>query len=349
MHEIARRAGVGKATVSLALRDDPRLRPETRRRIQRLAAKMGYRTNATIANLMAQLRASRTPRYQATLALLNVSPDSSALSASSAWRHRVTGCGQRALQLGYGLESFWWHQPGSRPADLASMLDSRNIRGLIIAGLPDRGGLPAGFDAISGRFACVSAGVRPGSPALNFSSNDHFATASQAVQRLGQYGCRRMGLVIDPGVDAGVERRYSAGFLAGQANVEAGGHIPVFAFRPSRETSFRAWVEEHRPDAIISIHEEVKTWIAQMDLKVPEEIALVHLDRDEELPDWSGLDQNNPLIGAAAVDLLVGQLHRNEFGLPEFQKATHVQSTWVDGPTAREAASPKPELETAAA
>src|SRR5277367_6472336 len=73
MHEIAERAGVGKATVSLALRDDPRLRPETRRRIQKLAAKMGYRTNATVANLMAQLRASRTPKYQATLGLLNVS------------------------------------------------------------------------------------------------------------------------------------------------------------------------------------------------------------------------------------------------------------------------------------
>ena len=75
MHQIAERAGVGKATVSLALRDDPRLRPETRQRIQRLAAEMGYRTNPTVANLMAQLRASRSSKYQAAIGLLNASPD----------------------------------------------------------------------------------------------------------------------------------------------------------------------------------------------------------------------------------------------------------------------------------
>ncbi|MCX7869398.1 MAG: LacI family DNA-binding transcriptional regulator, partial [Terrimicrobiaceae bacterium] len=71
MSEIARAAGVGKATVSLALRDDPRLRPETRARIQRVARELGYQRNAVVANLMAQLRASRDPKFQATLALLN--------------------------------------------------------------------------------------------------------------------------------------------------------------------------------------------------------------------------------------------------------------------------------------
>ena len=53
MQDIAKAAGVGKATVSLALRNDPRLRPQTCRRIQKIARQMGYRTNATIASLMA--------------------------------------------------------------------------------------------------------------------------------------------------------------------------------------------------------------------------------------------------------------------------------------------------------
>ena len=88
MQDIANAAGVGKATVSLALRDDPRLREETRRRIQKIALEMGYRANAVVANLMAQLRASKTPKFQATLGLINASGENKAvkgLYADKVW------------------------------------------------------------------------------------------------------------------------------------------------------------------------------------------------------------------------------------------------------------------------
>ncbi|HEX4085799.1 MAG TPA: LacI family DNA-binding transcriptional regulator [Chthoniobacteraceae bacterium] len=334
MHEIAERAGVGKATVSLALRDDPRLRPETRRRIQKLAAKMGYRTNATVANLMAQLRASRTPKYQATLGLLNVSSDPKTLSGLCTFREWVKGCHERAIQLGYGLDPFWVHEPGISPGRLSKILDSRNIRGIIVAALLDRSGLPEEFDPVWKRFACVVVGVQPSWPLLNFSTNDQFSTALQATQRLWSYGYRRIALVLSPEVDAMVERRFSAGFWAAQEGFEGCERIPAFPFHPSREVSFRAWYAQHHPDAVVCVHDEVKKWVTGMNLNIPDDIALAHLDRHEELPDWSGMYQNNTLVGAAAVDMLVGQLHRNEVGLPEFAKASFIQSSWVDGPTA---------------
>jgi LacI family transcriptional regulator len=333
MHEIAERAGVGKATVSLALRDDPRLRPETRRRIQRLANKMGYRTNATVANLMAQLRASRTPKYQATLGLLNVSHDPRILSGLCTFREWVKGCNERAAQLGYGLDPFWLHEPGTSPSRLAKILESRNIRGLVVAALLDRGGLPEEFEVIWRRFACIVVGVHPAAPPLNFSSNDQYLTALHAIQRLWSRGYRRMGLVISPEVDAMVERRFSAGFWAGIDAIDGRERIPVFPYHMGREASFRAWFSQHRPDAILCLHHEVKKWVLDMGVKVPEEVGLAHLDRHDELSDWSGMHQNNTLIGAAAIDMLVGQLHRNEVGLPEFPKASFIQSAWIDGPT----------------
>jgi len=45
------------------------------------------------------------------------------------------------------------------------------------------------------------------------------------------------------------------------------------------------------------------------------------------------MQQNNTLVGFASIDMLVSQLHRNEFGRPKFSKASLIQSTWVDGPT----------------
>jgi DNA-binding LacI/PurR family transcriptional regulator len=294
---------------------------------------MGYRTNATVANLMAQLRASRTPKYQATLGLLNVSSDPKTLTGLCTFREWAKGCQERAVQMGYGLDPFWLHEPGISPARLAKILESRNIRGLIIAALLDRSGLPEEFETIWQGFACVAVGVRPASPPLNFSSNDQYSTALHAVQRLWQYGYRRIGLVLSPEVDAMVDRRFSAGFWAGHEGLVECDRIPTFPFHSAREMSFRAWYAQHRPDAIVCIHDQVKKWIEEMHIKIPEEVGLAHLDRHEDLPDWSGMNQNNTLVGAAAVDMLVGQLHRNEVGLPEFPKASFIQSSWVDGPT----------------
>jgi LacI family transcriptional regulator len=142
-----------------------------------------------------------------------------------------------------------------------------------------------------------------------------------------------MGLVLSPEVDAMVDFRFSAGFWAGQERLDGCERIPTFPFHHASEASFRAWYAQHRPDAILCMHHEVKKWIEEMRIKVPEEVGLAHLDRHSELPDWSGMHQNNALVGAAAIDMLVGQLHGNEAGLPESPKASFIQSTWIDGPT----------------
>ena len=335
MHEIAARAGVGKATVSLALRDDPRLRAETRRRIQRLAAKMGYRPNATVANLMAQLRASRNPKYHANLGLLNTNADQDALASRFTSRQWMDGCRERATQLGYGLDEFWLHEPGMQPAALAAKLEAHNIRGLVISPLMERGTLPERCDAIWNQFAGVVVGVRPAWPPLDFSSNDQFSTAFLAVQRLWRNGYRRIGLVLATGLDALVDRRFSAGFWAGHEAVGGSERIPVLPFQPDGQAAFGAWWSNHRPDAILTMHEEVKAWVEALGIRVPEDIGLAHLNRHEDLPEWSGMNQNHTRVGAAAIDLLVGKLHRNESGLPDNPAASFVQSTWIDGPTTR--------------
>jgi len=333
MHQIAARAGVGKATVSLALRDDPRLRPETRRRIQKIAEKMGYRPNAIVANLMAQLRVSRTPKRQATVGLLQLSSDPKTLTGVRVLHEWETGCAERAVQLGYGLEPFSFREPGIDPARLADILESRHIRGLVIAALPHRSALPEGFDLIWRRFACIAVGVRPAWPPLNFSSNDQFSTAFHAVLRLWKYGCRNIGLVLSPAVDAMADRRLSAGFWAAQESLNGCERIPVFPFDPAGEDAFHAWYAQHRPDAILSIHHEVKMWLEDLQIQIPGQVGLAHLDHHDALPGWAGMRQNNSLVGAAAIDMLIGQLHRNEIGLPEFPKASLTQSTWVDGAT----------------
>ena len=39
-------------------------------------------------------------------------------------------------------------------------------------------------------------------------------------------------------------------------------------------------------------------------------------------PEIAGMNQHNDAVGEAAVDMVVGQIHRNESGIPAFPRAT---------------------------
>src|ERR1700683_1076213 len=111
MSDIAFKAGVSKNTVSLALRNDPQIPETTRHRIQLLAQTMGYKKNPTVTHLMAQLRMSRAPAFQASLALLNANQDVAAFTRHPTIPVYVSGCRRRAEELGYSLDEFWLHDP----------------------------------------------------------------------------------------------------------------------------------------------------------------------------------------------------------------------------------------------
>jgi len=335
LQDIATAAGVGKATVSLALRNDIRLRPETRARIQQVAEKMGYHANATVSALMAQLRASRTVKYQATLGLINASDERDWLKNFSTFRSWVTGALRRATQLGYGLDDFWLREPGIAPGRLASILESRSIRGLVIAGVVDHGRLVSGFDEIWTRFPCVVVGVRTSEPALHRATNDQFATALQAAERVLALGYRRPGLVIEAKVDANIDHRFRAGFGVGQSTLPGARRLPVCDFDRAKPEVFEEWYKKHRPDVILCVHEELKAWLAAMKVHVPGDVGLVHLDRTAEMEGWAGMNQSNDLVGVAAIDMIVGQIHRNESGVPDFPRSMMIESAWMDGETVR--------------
>lgn len=336
LQHVADAAGVGKSTASLALRDDVRLLPETRRRVQEVAARLGYRTNATVAALMAQLRTHRTPKYQANLGLINASTERGKLKEFRTFTDWVTGCHQRAEQLGYGLDEFWLHEPGIDAQRLAGIFESRGIRGLVIAAVLDDGELPKKFAAIWERFACVVLGLGTTRPLLHSASNDQYATARQAFAAIRALGYKRPGLVIERKVDQNVEERFSAGFFVGQNTLPRADRLPMCDFNRATPATFEAWYRKHEPDVIICIHEEIKAWLERMKVRVPRDVGLVHLDRTADMTGWAGMDQHNEFVGVSAIDMVIGQLHRSEAGIPSLARSSMVASEWVSGATVRQ-------------
>ena len=273
-----------------------------RKHVQKIAEQLGYRPDATVASLMAQLRSKSAAKFQSTLGFLNASENPGILR------------------------------------EIPTFQEWRGIRGLIVAALQNDGVLPATYKGLWSDFSCIVIGMRPKEPALHFAANDQFSTAHQAVEELRRQGCKRIGLVINPEIDAWLEHRFSAGFFAGEKGEE---RLPIFAFQKGNFAAFRDWYQTNQPDALVTLHAEIKSWLLRFDPKFPIH-ALAHLDREEGMNDWAGMNQNSYCIGVAATEMIVGQLHRNERGVPDFPKAVLVQSSWVNGATTRSQKNKKP-------
>jgi LacI family transcriptional regulator len=79
----------------------------------------------------------------------------------------------------------------------------------------------------------------------------------------------------------------------------------------------------------------VDRWVAELGMSVPQDVGLVHLDCSNETGGLSGINAQPEVIGAAAVDLLVGQLHAYEYGIPRREKIISVSGHWTPGHSLR--------------
>lgn len=335
LNDIARQVGYSKNTVSLALRGDRQIPESTRERIRKVAAKLGYQPNAVVSHLMAQLRASRTLRLQAKLALVNANRDPQAFRTHPTVPTYVEGCESRAAKLGYGFDRFWLHDPTLNAARWLRILHTRGIKGLVLVGLMDTTHLPDELKPVWAQLPTVVTGVRTRDPALSFCCVDHHHLALTAFEQALALGYKRPGLVLDDVIDALVERRFSAGYLTGQRTLlPRAQHVPVFSEETgaqSEPAGFQAWLAKHQPDVIFTLYNNVIAWLKQSGRRVPEDIGVIQLEWRATRPEIAGMNQHNYVTGEAAVDMVVSQIHNNETGVQEFPRATLIGATWVEG------------------
>ena len=344
LNDIARALGYYKNTISLALRGDPQIPAATRERIKAMADKLGYRPNAVVSHLMAQLRSARTSRLQAKLALVNANLDPRAFTEHPTIPIYVEGCERRAHGLGYDFDRFWLHDPELTADRWIRILTTRGIKGIVLVGLMDTNHLPAHLEAVWRRFPSVVTGVRTRDPALSFCCVDHFDLALSAFERAVGLGYQRPGLVLDSVIDALVERRFSAGYDAAQRKLPRSQRIPVFCDvgGVARSGKFRAWLDTHRPDVVFTLYNSVISWLKAAGRKIPDDVGVIQLEWRASRPEVAGMNQHNSVTGEAAVDMVVSQIHNNETGIQEFPRSTMIGATWVDGATVKERTEPGP-------
>ncbi|MDQ8205494.1 LacI family DNA-binding transcriptional regulator [Pelagicoccus sp. SDUM812003] len=338
MQDIADALGYSKNAVSLALRNRPEIPYATREKIRQKAEEMGYQTNPVVSRLMAELRSSQTPKFQAKLALINANENRNALDHHPTIPAYVRGCERRAFQLGYSFDRFWLHDPEFSAKRVLQILDARNIRGIVVVGLMGQNQLPKSYIPVWDAIPTVVTGVRTRQPALSYACVDHHHLALRAVERVVSRGYKRPALIVDQSIDDLVQGRFSAGFMVGQKLLAKKNRIdPFLEYKKAKKdpSLFKAWMDKNKPDAVLTLYNSIHTWLVEMGFKIPEDIAFAQLERRPSHPDMAGMNQHNDVAGEAAVEMVISQINNNEQGIPDFPRATLIGATWQDGATIR--------------
>lgn len=335
---IAREAGVHQTTVSLALRRDPRLRPETIERVRVAAARLGYVPDPMLTALAAYRRARRPSARHGAMAWVTQWPEREGWRCRPMFVQFFEGARRRAAELGYGLEEFWL-EPGGLTARRASdILHARGVLGLILAPQPD-GVTQAELDWP--RFSAVAIGPTLRRPALHVVSNSQFRTVRTLCAALAERGYQKIGYAIESRIDERMDGQWSAAFDRFQRDLPAARRTRRFEQPPERE-AFRAWFGRERPDVVIGCAERVAERVAEENA-APERrdapVGFAMIGVVDGASGYAGMDENAPLVGATAAERLATLIQLGERGVPSVATRTLIDAAWVEGRTARSLAA----------
>lgn len=343
--DVARKAGVHVTTVSLALRNHPRLPEATRSRIRKLAERMGYRPDPFLQALAAYRGRTSPRRNPPTLAYVTNWQTRFGWKSVTGHNQFHLGAQAKAAELGYHLEHFWMGEPGLTQARLSQILKTRSINGLIIASHKRELDVALQFDW--SRFSAVKIDYFPHEPGLHNVTNNQCSIIRLAMRHLIAAGYKRIGFVMHRGWDHGVDLLWTAGFLCEQSKLPEASRIPMLLFPDAEPIDewildskikvvadtgmFERWYNQHRPEVIISKQSFIQPCLNALGLRVPQDVAFADLFVEETNGRLAGVRQNHEQVGALAVEILAGQLHHHKFGVPDIPTTTFVEGTWFDG------------------
>lgn len=330
MQTIADLAGVSKMSVSRILRGHPHHNKETKRKVLGIAKRLGYRPNPLISALMTNLGQKKSSPYSPVIGLIHTLPHGQPLHPNMI-EFRESAYAQ-ADSLGYGIAEFYLNEPGMSPNRLIEILLSRGIHGIILEHFWV-GHVTLEVDL--SKFASVAIGLTLVSPRLHRVDRDHYNDMMKAIKRVRDLGYNKIGIAnIDPAEDTKDYRRVAC-FEYLQNHEETGMIVPPMKAKSKAQLKkrFKAWLEAHQPDVVMSQHIEIPGYLKDWGYKVPRDIGFLHLDMCETLKEFAGIYSNWAQKGTVAVNQVVDQLNRGEFGVPENPITTVVESRWIDGPS----------------
>lgn len=330
IRDIAYEAGVHYTTVSRALSGHPSIPESTSERIRAIAERLSYSPDPMLSALSAYRMRLRPHAFQGNLAWLTNGRSRNEMNKREIFNDYYKGAKDRAKELGYILEPFWLRENDMNLKRAGDILAARNIRGLLVCPQPVTG---ERIELDWNHFSSVTFGYTLGWPDLHTVASHTFHSLIMATQEMRNLGYRRLGFVMPSMRDERTSNTWSGAFLAYQRQCSRADRVPLHCPRNIDEQRLIRWIERHQPDAILSCQHDLVELLERNGYRVPQDIGFASPSLTSGPRHVCGIDENSRHMGAAAVDMLVGMLHRNERGIPVVPHYVMINGTWREGDT----------------
>lgn len=335
---IAHEAGVSRMTVSMALRDHPRVAPETRERIKEIAKRQGYTPDPNLTELMRYLRKRDISKEEPVIAILNGKrqPLSKLCKDSLLIRE---GAKQRAEELGFKTEDFWLHEPGMRLKRIVQILETRGIRGIVVLpveNLQDVFSLPQeNFTGVATCAVAAKLGYNQVHP--HFYQSMHMGVSSLVDQ-----GFKRIGFCITKDEDERSNHLYQSYLLWHQSNTPADSRVPILTSESISKEALIEWVKKGKPDVVLSSNVEHYHWLKEAGFKIPQDLSFAALaPAIEETGEIAQVQIGFRKIGSTAIDLLKSKLANELVGPQQNPAVTLIRGEWIPGKSVKSPNEPR--------
>jgi LacI family transcriptional regulator len=330
LHDIARRAGVSVASVSLALRGRGRVSEASVRKIRALAEEMGYRPNPLLAAL-ASKRFSTAKEQEGTPIALFEFPTQPHIPVQKPGYYRASIMAE-ARHLGYAPTLYMLHD-AKAPAPLYRQLYARSTQGVVITGEMDMAAFGQHFDWQ--QFSVVQcARYRNDHPFHTLRANIFHGMKRLFIEARAR-GYRRIGFALGrhPVLMEDDEARLGTVLALQQMYLPRKERLVPFTGGFNDRPAFLAWYKAGRPDVVIAFSLDQYWALKETGVRMPEDVGFALLQQAEKDPDISGLTQNVDEIGKQTILLLDQLIRHHERGRTPMPIHLLVPSSWNEGNT----------------
>ena len=337
---IADKAGVSKSTVTLALKNSPKVVEEKRLKIQKIARELGYKPNPLVTAQMAHIRQKKKQKLVTSIGFLSTWYDEDHHQRLR-WPiigRFCAGAKTRAEELGFVFELFEFDLNRISSSRIQQILESRNIDGLVLAPLQTS---TEQINLDWAPFSLSTIGYYNAFDKIHRVFYDNFHCMQLVMARLVEYGYKRIGFITNQETETRGGHFWGGAYLDFQFRlIPENQRVPLLSMT-KLETDLEThdfekihdWYLKHRPDVMISFLDNTLHYFESRGYTAPEDFGYLALTWTKDMGDCSGYNQSLEDVGATAVDVVVDGLNRNERGMPQNNSTTLLDGQFIEGKT----------------
>ncbi|MEM6823063.1 MAG: hypothetical protein AAF558_14120, partial [Verrucomicrobiota bacterium] len=252
------------------------------------------------------------------------------------------------LRRGYTLRLIHAGNDTKTLRALGRSLSYQGIRGLIF--LPTHISLSA-FSFPWDRFCSVALENYDLHPFMPSISRDSNYTARFIFEQLQQRGYQKPGFILPEATLQTTESNWPDAILAAYGQFPKFPKIPWLHFHHKNPVPknllgiLKPWLDQYNPDCLVNIGRGfyMVHLLKRLKRRIPKDIglAITSVGKHDTPLHISGIAASPPQLSTVILDLLIGRLHRGEFGKQNQPINIRLLSPWVEGRTLRPLNGPK--------